>query len=136
MAIQKNRNGRMSTDAHLLEKVLPTSILRVIVFTGAMATLIAATFRVCWPYRVELTLMWALLGTYLYAWSLTGSKGSALALLLLVLALVLGPLLGWPRTRTWTLGVFLRARSRRLILAGLKELRTANSLGKLPASAA
>jgi len=132
MALNKSKNGRMSTDAHLLEKVLPAWLLRVIVYTGALAALVALLYRTCWPYRVELTVLWAALGVYVYGYSLTGSPWWALGVLALVLALALGPLLGWPRTRTWTWGVFRRARSRRLILAGLKELRTANSVGKLP----
>jgi len=113
-------------------KLAPTWLVTFAEIVGALCQATAITCRVLWPYRVEIGVALTVLTGYSYAYSLTGSEWWALALLALVLALVLAPLLGWTRTRTWTWGVFLRARSRRLILAGLKELRTADSSGRLP----
>ncbi len=108
--------------------LFPRWLVITVLITSGLVKGTAATCRFCWPYRVELLAASLLLAGYGYAYSRTDHGWWALALLLLVLVLVAGPLVAWRRTRFWALGIFTRARSRRLIRAGLLELRTADSV--------
>ena len=129
----KRKNASHSphaTSARLM--VCPRWLLVTIVLVSGVVKGTAATCRFLWPYRVELLIASLLLTGYRYVYAVTDHGWWALALLVLVVALVVGPLVAWGRTRFWALGIFMRAHSRRLIRAGLMELRTADSSGRLP----
>lgn len=83
--------------------------------------------RLAWRYRTELGLALAVLTVR----SLTGrhlTPGAAS----LVTAVTVAAVLGWPRSRALLLGRLGCARTRRRLLACMRETRVATSTGRLP----
>jgi hypothetical protein len=83
--------------------------------------------RMTWRYRTELGLALAVLAVRVLAGRHV-SSGSASLLTVVTVAAVLS----WPRSRALVLGRLGCARTRRRLLAGMRETRVATSTGRLP----
>ena len=111
---------------HPFERMFPATTLWLRLF-AALIKLVGLLGRAVWPWRTELallTLVW--FGWHAWChlmpewWALTATMG------------VGGAALAWAPLRGWAWGRLRCARTRRLVLAGLAETRTANPSGQLP----
>jgi len=113
-------------DTHPFTKALP-GVAAKVVFVYAFVRLLGAFVRVAWPYRRELAIL-TVLGSAWYALILLLPAWWALAASVAALA---GSLAASP-VRMRVVGWLRGARTRRLVLAGFAETRSANPSGKLP----
>jgi hypothetical protein len=123
----KPKPMRVSTSLpHPLVRAFPRTSTWLLV-TAAILKLIPAMVRLAWPWRRELSIVAGLL----VLWHLLDLLHSPALALVLFLSLLAGAT-AWPRARNAVLDWLRCGRTRRLLLAGLAQSRTANLDGDLP----
>jgi S-DNA-T family DNA segregation ATPase FtsK/SpoIIIE len=122
----RHRPLRITYTERPFQRALPRLVI-TLQFIGAILRALAATVAVLWPYRRELAaatvfcLLWNQVAALLPGW---WSLVATVAIITGVM--IVGPV----RRRVW--GWLAAGRTRRLLLAGLAQTRTANPDGRLP----